>query len=99
MIAGRQVVDLDGARRDWVCLVVLGLLVALSRLPAGWAQGGDDGRLAGTVYSCSMFVRHVSYRGILALGLRILAFVSSLPQVGGVGGGWRMDVVVRASLS
>jgi hypothetical protein len=46
-----------------------------------------------------MFVRHVSYLGILALGIRILAFASSLPQVVGVGGGWRMDVVVWASLS
>ena len=43
--------------------------------------------------------RYISYLGILALGVRILAFVSSLPQVGEVGGGWRMDVVVRVSLS
>ena len=46
-----------------------------------------------------MFVWHVSYRRILALGLRILAFVSSLPQGDGVGGGLPVDVVVRASLS
>ena len=45
-----------------------------------------------------------SYMGIPALGwleqyIRMLTFVSSLPQVGGVGGGLPVDVVVGASLS
>ena len=77
-----------------MCLVVLVLLVALGWLLAGGARG----------QGCTAGRRSISsYMSILALGwleqhIRILAFVSSLPQVGGVGGGWRMDVVVRASL-
>ena len=76
-------------------MVVFVLLVALGRLLGGEARGQ---RYTAGRRSIS------SYMGILALGwleqsIRILAFVSSLAQVVGVGGGLPVDVVVRASLS
>ena len=72
------------------------LLVALGRLLAGRAQGGDDGRLPGTVYLGAGYLGAVVFwHGAFWRW----AFVSSLPQVVGVGGGWRRDVVVRVSLS
>ena len=95
-ILGWQVGDLEGARRDWVCLVFFVLL-------AGWVvcwlaeRGRGDGGLVGAVH---LGAGH-SGAGLAGTAYAICvlgAFASSLPQVGGVSDGLPVDVVVRASL-
>ena len=86
VIVVRQVVYLDGVRRGWVCLVFFVLVVAPDLRSTHRARG--RWRWMGGRHSIFRIWTFVSG-----------AFVSSLPQVVGVGGGWRRDVVVRVSLS